>query len=399
MKNKLWQVGDVRLQKLVEAYTVAGDYALDQILLPYDIKASKAHADMLHSIGVLTLAEADKLTSALDDLLKLWEEGKFRVKKEQEDGHTAIEAYLTEKLGDVGKKIHTGRSRNDQSLAMTRLYLKDALSEVNVIAEGLVKTLNEAATKAGDTPMPGYTHTQKAMPTTVATWLGSYADAFADVQKLIESTRDIIDQNPLGSAAGFGVSLPLDRDKTTKALGFKKTQTNPMYCGLSRGLFELLAVQTLNPLMILSGKFAQDMILFTAQEFDLFGLSDSFTTGSSIMPQKHNYDLFEIMRATANTFGSHVQQLQSIVAGVGSGYHRDLQLTKTIAYSAFSSTKNTLELLGLAVANLQLHKDKLKAAITPEMLSVVEINKLVDQGIPFRDAYQQVKAKLEKKKN
>lgn len=242
--------------------------------------------------------------------------------------------------------------------------------------------------------MPGYTHTQKAMPTTVGTWLNSYADAATDTTALIDAALQIIDQNPLGSAAGFGSALPIDRSFTTATLGFAKTQDNPMYCGLSRGMFELIAVQSLAPAMLLAGKFAQDMLLFTTQEFNFFGLPDSFTTGSSIMPHKHNYDVFEIMRGHAHAFPSYCQQLYAIAAGNGSGYNRDLQLTKRITLSAFDTALGTCNALALCVSNLTIHDKVLQSAMTEELLTVAEIDKLVQQGIPFRDAYTQVKESL-----
>ncbi len=395
--SKLWQVsGNVKLHPLVEAYTIGQDYLSDQQLLGYDIVASKAHAEMLQSIGVLSREESVKLTAVLDELYNKWEHGNFVIEQHQEDGHTAIEQYVIDQLGDIGKKLHTGRSRNDQSLVMTRLYLKHSLGQALELTSRLADVFNQTADKAGNTVMPGYTHMQKAMPTTVAIWLTSFADGFSDLRGLLEAIRDIIDQNPLGSAAGFGVSLGIDREHTTKSLGFKKTQNNTMYCGLSRGLFELLSVQALSPLMVLSGKFAQDMLLFTTEEFGFFSLPASFTTGSSIMPHKHNYDVFEIMRGNAHAFGSYVAQLQSISGSIGSGYQRDLQLTKAITLQAFLIAMTTLEVLYEAVSSLKIHRVKLAASITPEMLSVSRINKLVEQGVPFRDAYNQVKLELHK---
>lgn len=395
MKAKLWQTSTTGLlHPLVEAYTVGDDYKLDQQLLGYDILASKAHASMLASIGVLTKAELKKLIVALDNLNEEWASGVFKISQSDEDGHTAIEQYLTDKLGPIGKKIHTGRSRNDQALVMLRLYLKDNLEQVAFLNQDLVDAFNMAGKKAGKTPMPGYTHSQKAMPTTVATWLGSFGSAFADSHTILDATLTLIDQNPLGSAAGFGVSLPIDRDFTTESLKFQKTQSNPMYCGLSRGLFELQAVQALNPLMILAGKFAQDMLMFTTQEFSFFSLPDNLTTGSSIMPHKRNYDLFEIMRGQSHAFSAYAQQLQAIASGTGSGYNRDLQLTKGITLKAFEVAKNTLEVMALAVTQLKIDKVKLEAAMTEDLLTVTEINKLVQNGMPFRDAYVEVKQRL-----
>ena len=395
--NKLWQEDNAAaLNPLVEAYTVGNDYQQDQQLLGYDIQASRAHASMLQSIGILSREELLELQAALDELLRVWTDGKFMIEQQQEDGHTAIEQYLTEKLGDTGKKLHTGRSRNDQAAVMMRLYLKDNLRQTLVLTEKLVKAFAKAAAEAGSTPMPGYTHMQKAMPTTVAVWLNSFGDGFSDSRKILQATLEVIDQNPLGSAAGFGVSVGIDRAHTTKTLKFGKIQENTMYCGLSRSLFELLAVQALTPLMVLAGKFAQDMLLFTTEEFDFFSLPASFTTGSSIMPHKHNYDLFEVMRGNAHSFTSYTGQLQAISVGMGSGYQRDLQLTKATTLHTFSIAKSTLEVLTLAVSSLQINQKQLAGAITGEMLSVNAINKLVEEGMPFRDAYNKVKLELHK---
>lgn len=392
MANKLWQsTATGSLHPAIEHYTVGNDQVLDQELLGYDITATKAHAHMLLSIGVLTAAEYKKLARALDMLMKDWKSGVFRVTSEHEDGHTAIELYLTEMLGPIGKKVHTGRSRNDQALVMMRLYLKDQLIQTEAALTEVVAAYSKKIKHVGNQQMPGYTHTQKAMPTTVAMWLGSYHDAFKDLQHYVHHTIQSIDQNPLGSAAGFGVTLPLDRAMTTKELGFKKVQQNPMYCGISRGVFELMAVQSLNPLVTFAGKFAEDMLLFTSQEFSLFSLPVNMTTGSSIMPHKRNYDVFEIMRATAHAFPNYTLQLQAVATGVGSGYHRDLQVTKQVTLDAFGHALETLHVLTVCVNALTPNTEKLNAAMTAELYTVAEINKLVEQGVPFRDAYLQIK--------
>ena len=393
--NKLWQASTAStLHPAIEHYTVGDDQLLDQKLLGYDITATRAHAHMLSTIGVLSDDEYQQLAHALDRLHTDWQQGDFVVDDRFEDGHTAIELYLTERLGDIGKKVHTGRSRNDQALVMMRLYLKDQLQCVATALAATVDAYRTQQRQFADLPMPGYTHTQKAMPTTVSTWLESYGDAFANLTSYVDASLAAIDKNPLGSAAGFGVSLPLDRQMTTEELGFAQVQENPLYCGLSRGTFELIAVQALNPIMVFAGKFASDMILFTTQEFNFFALPASMTTGSSIMPHKRNYDVFEIMRARAHGFAHHTFQLQAVSTGVGSGYHRDLQLTKHVTISAFEIAIETLEVLALCVAHLTPHEDNLRAAMTDELYTVAEINKLVEQGIPFRDAYRQVKQRL-----
>lgn len=394
-KTKLWQTDkDSSLHPLVEDYTVGNDQQLDQKLLGYDIQASIAHAQMLYSIGILKKNEAVKISNCLSELKILWEQDKFTIKSEHEDGHTAIEDYLVEKLGNTGKKIHTGRSRNDQVLVMLRLYMIEQLNEIDRLCELVCKALENKIQKHGNQPMPGYTHMQKAMPTTLAVWLGSYLDGFRDMQKLIAASQEILDQNPLGSAAGFGVSIELDKQMTADLLGFMKVQENPMYCGLSRGLFELVVVQGMHPIMVLAGKFAQDMLLFTTQEFAYFSLPDAFVTGSSIMPQKKNYDLFEVMRGNAHKFSGYIVQLSAISGGIGSGFQRDLQLTKPILIEATEVTITTLNVLTKSINSLMVHEDNLSGAITEEMKSVEKINQLVMQGVPFRDAYQKVKKNL-----
>lgn len=390
--NKLWQsTATGTLHPLIEAYTIGDDQVLDQMLLGHDITATKAHAHMLEKIGVLTHEEYRQLADALDELLHKWQQGEFQLTAEHEDGHTAIELYLTEKLGPIGKKVHTGRSRNDQALVMMRLYIKTELETVVDKLQAVAQAYAGKIASIGQTEMPGYTHTQKAMPSSVGMWLGSYHDAFSDLRQLVTHSIAAIDQNPLGSAAGFGVTLPLDRQMTTDELGFATIQENPMYCGLSRGIFELIAVQALNPIMTFAGKFAEDMLLFTSQEFNYFKLPVTMTTGSSIMPHKRNYDVFEIMRATAHAFPNYAFQLQAIATGAGSGYHRDLQLTKKITMDAFTSALDTLEVLALCVSELEANTDRLAEAMTDELYTVAKINELVEKGVPFRDAYQQVK--------
>lgn len=395
MKAKLWQTdGMTSLHPTIEAYTVGDDASLDQQLLGYDITATKAHVEMLGESGIIAKAESAVLSNALDELLILWQKGAFLIDNDYEDGHSAIEGYLTQQLGDVGKKVHTGRSRNDQALVMMRLYLLDALERALDKTNAVSQVFSQAAKDAGVIMMPGYTHQQKAMPTTVAMWLGSFADAFLDQTKLIKAARDIINQNPLGSAAGFGNSLPINREKTTNLLGFGSTQNNPMYCGLSRGIFELMAVQSLTPAMAFSSKFATDMLLFTMQEIPFFSLPETMTTGSSIMPHKHNYDVFEIMRGTAHAFAGYSGQLYALTSGVGSGYSRDLQLTKSITLKALHEYETTLDALLITVPAIQINKSALKSAMTDDLLTVAKINELVTQGMPFRDAYVEIKKSL-----
>lgn len=392
--TKLWQTAG-GLHAAVEAYTVGNDPALDTLLLPYDLEGTGAHAAMLVKIGVLEEDEYQQVAQALQDIKALHAKGEFRVTQAQEDCHTAIEQYLTGKLGDAGKKIHTGRSRNDQSLVMLRLYMKDVLAALEDQLKELSKAFAAEAEKTKDIPMPGYTHMQKAMPTKVGTWLGAYGDAFADLAPLVRAVARLIDQNPLGSAAGVGVTgLELDREFTAEKLGFDKVQENPVYSGLSRGYFELMVLQVCELAMTVAGRFAADMLLFTTQEFDYFSLPAEFTTGSSIMPNKRNYDIFEVLRGNAKIVAGYSSQVQAVIGGIGSGYQRDLALTKEPLIKGAELTKNTAELLLHAVPELKVNEAKLKASMTDDLYATEKVYGLVAQGVPFRDAYKQVKDEL-----
>jgi len=389
-KYKIWQTGG-ELHPLVEAYTVGDDYLYDQKLLPYDIRASLAHAEMLKKIGVLSSLELKTAKEGLKKILSEWKSEKFVIMLDQEDGHTAIEQYLTENYGDVGKKIHTGRSRNDQALVMLRLYMKDKLLDIMKLTY-LLENAFEKKANSMKGPMPGYTHMQKAMPTTVARWLTSFADAFKDTGLLTAAVHKVVDQNPLGSASGFGIgNLSLDRKFTAKKLGLKIVQENPLYCGMSRGYFEHLALQAMGNLMIIAGKFANDMSLFTMQEFGFFSLPNGFTTGSSIMPQKRNYDVFEIMRGNVKVFNGYHDQIRNIITALGSGYHRDYQLTKKPLVLGTELCIATLELLIEIVRNLKMNEEKLAGAMTEELYATEKVYELVAEGVSFRDAYMRVK--------
>lgn len=397
---KLWQGSGGGLHPLVEAYTVGEDYRLDgEVLLPYDLKASGAHASMLQKIGVLTAEELQTLKTALTEIEELWKKGEFKVTPSQEDGHTAIEQYITEKYGDVGKKIHTGRSRNDQSMTMIRLYSLEQLREVKALALKLASAAEARLPKLNDVAMPGYTHMQRAMPTSVGTWLGSFAQGWKDAAKVLDGAISVLDQNPLGSAAGFGINgLALDRAETTKLMGFATVQSNPMYCGLSRGMFENVALQAMSLPMVLSSRFATDMMMFTQQETLFVALPDNFVTGSSIMPQKKNYDLFEIMRANGKVFGSLQMQIQETIVGLGSGYHRDLQCTKKAFIEACQLATSTLGLLKEVIPVLQVREEKLKVAMTEDLYVTDEVYRLVAKGKAFREAYGEAKEAFFKRK-
>ena len=390
--TQIWQTQDGKLNPQVEAYTVGDDYILDAALAKYDVKASLAHAKMLHSMKVLSDSDIASIKEGLSKLTHKIDNKEFTIEPSQEDCHTAIEEYLTENYGEVGKKIHTGRSRNDQSMVMMRLYMKDILDDMQKALDSLVIAYEDTSKKYIDVAMPGYTHMQKAMPTSVGVWLGAYKEGFKDVSVLISNTKNYIDQNPLGSASGFGISnFAMDRDITTKELDFAKTQENPMYCGYSRGLFENVVLQALSPAMIISAKFANDMLLFTTSDFGFLALPPEFTTGSSIMPQKRNYDVFEIMRGNTKVYHSLQQQIQDIILGIGGGYQRDLQLTKEPFINAVEICKQTLDLLTLMVPKIMVDKDKLATAMIDDLFVTNKVYDLVNDGMSFRDAYIKVK--------
>jgi argininosuccinate lyase len=391
-KNKLWQTSKEDTHPLVEVFTVWDDYLFDQVLLPYDIKASKAHAHMLVKIGILTQQEGKSAINGLDDILQQWENNTFIIQKNQEDCHTAIEQYLTENYGDIGKKIHTWRSRNDQAMVMMRLFMKQKLQETEKLLVKLINAFEKKVLKIGNIPMPWYTHMQKAMPTSVWVWLDSFAASMRDMLPFLKTTIHLIDQNPLGSASGFGIqNFELDRTYTTKQLGFHHVQENPMYCGLSRGYFENIVLQTLSQMMVISGRFSSDMLQFTTQEFNFFSLPDKYTTGSSIMPQKRNYDLFEIMRANVKVYQAYQSEIQNITSSIGSGYQRDLQLTKKPCIQGINLCMITIEVLIDIINELHIHNDQLEKSMTQDLFATHEVYELVKKGNSFRDAYGEVK--------
>ena len=398
--KKIWDRGvakktDSKTSQVVEDYTVGIDYLLDLELLPYDIMASMAHAKMLHKIKILNSQELKTLITGLNKILSLSKVGKFKIDKSQEDGHTAIEAYLTEHCGIVGKKVHTGRSRNDQALVTVRLFSKEKLLEIKKQVEDLIKALEGQIKKQGKIKMPGYTHMQRAMPSSVGMLLASYHDSLEDDLILIDAISKIIDQNPLGSAAGYGENiLGLDRKFTTKELNFKRVQENPIYCALSRGKFENLVLQAISSVMFDIGKIASDLLLFTTKEFDFFTLPDSFKTGSSIMPQKKNYDVLELIRGNIAMGNGYQHQIENVIKNLFSGYNRDFQLTKEPYIKGMKLALDTIRVMTLVVKNLEAKKKNLESACTPELYATDEALRLVKKGKSFREAYQEVKEKF-----
>ncbi|MFA7278282.1 MAG: argininosuccinate lyase [Candidatus Gracilibacteria bacterium] len=390
--KKLWQKSDNHIiDTNIESYTIGNDYLLDMDLVSYDIQGSRAHARGLQKIGILTPHELILLENGLDVILELWKKGEFVIAREQEDMHTAIEDFLTTTCGEVGKKIHTGRSRNDQILVALRLFSLDKLKAVFSLFEGLIQAFDIAAKKYTSFNMPGYTHMQRAMPTTVEVWLGAYHDALIDDVIFLKSVGEILNQNPLGSAAGYGENiLGIDREFTAKELGFLNVQKNPIYCAMSRGKFELMMMQALSQIMMDLGKFASDLLLFTTKEFRFFDLPESFKTGSSIMPQKKNFDVLELMRGNVAIFNGYVSQIQELIKNLPLGYNRDFQLMKEPFLKGVKLAIDTITIAEKVASNLQVNREILEQACTPDLYATDEAYRLVKNGMPFRDAYREI---------
>ena len=393
MKSKLWQTTSP-LDSLIEKFTVGDDYIVDKAFLRYDIEASRAHAKMLAKIGVITDDELKMALTGFDEILDKHEKGEFNIDPSQEDSHTAIEWYLTEKFGDVGKKIHTGRSRNDQSLTMIRLFLKENFEESLLLISDCIGAFQS---RMSEPPlvMPWYTHWQKAMPTTTHMWLQSFYDALCDVEWVLAWLRRVFDQSPLWSAAGFWIeSFPNDRAYSASLMGFSRVQENPMYCGLSRWLFEYELLSQLGSVLLIISRFNTDILLFTTSEFWYISLPDTMTTGSSIMPQKRNYDVCELVRAKISVYFGYVDQIRNIYTHLMSGYQRDLQMTKSLLLNAINIWSDIVEVSTLVVSSLQFHQQSLEKSLTHDLYATNEVYKLVAEGTPFRDAYKSIKWKL-----
>ena len=387
MTDFLWQKADVNVDERVMQFMAGEDVHLDREIFRHDLRASRAHAEALARIDILSDDECSALCTALDRLAEAFVRGDFTLDARFEDGHSAIEAFLIQTLGDVGKKIHTGRSRNDQVLVATRLYLIDALDELKTSCLACAETLLDRAHADPDTPMPGYTHLQHAVVSSTGHWYAGYAEAFLDNATLARDTRAWISTNPLGTAAGYGVNLPLDRDYTTQALGFARTQLNPMYAQNSRGKFELQALNALGQALLDLRRIAWDLSLFCAPEFGFVALPDRFTTGSSIMPNKRNPDLIELLRASYGVVAGARVELESVLS-LPSGYHRDLQVTKAPLIRATRHGLTALSLLDDLVGTIQFQSQALRDGIEPDMFATdLALQKAAD-GVPFRDAYR-----------
>ncbi|MCF6167377.1 argininosuccinate lyase [Lutibacter sp.] len=384
---KLWDKG-FSTDKKIDLFTVGNDRELDLVLAKYDVIGNIAHAKMLHKIGLLTATEIKALETELNAILKTIENGKFTIEDSFEDVHSKIEFLLTEKLGDTGKKIHTARSRNDQVLVDVHLYLKDALTEINDEVDDLFELLIKLAKQYKNVLLPGYTHLQVAMPSSFGLWFSAYAETLIDDIYFLKAAYKVADQNPLGSAAGYGSSFPIDRDFTTKELDFETLKFNSVAAQMGRGKLEKSVAFALSSVASTLSKMSMDICLYMSQNFSFISFPDELTTGSSIMPHKKNPDVFELIRGKCNKLQALPYEFTLITNNLPSGYHRDLQLLKEGLIPSFSTLKSCLEMLTYSLKNIQVKTNIVEDEKYLYLFSVEEVNKLVQSGVPFRDAYK-----------
>jgi argininosuccinate lyase len=388
MSDLLWQKPGIAVDPALQSFLAGDDVVLDREFFLHDITASRAHAEGLQRIGILSSDELAALQAELDMLAADFRSGAFVLDARYEDGHSAIEARLVERLGDAGRRIHTGRSRNDQVLVATRLWLKDKLTQLAALCRDVARVA--LARAEGDTglPMPGYTHLQRAVVSSAGMWWTCWAEAFIDNCERAIATRAWIDANPLGTAAGYGVNLPLDREFTTAALGFARMQVSPVYAQLSRGKFELAALEAMASAMLDLRRLAWDLSLFTTAEFDFVALPARYSTGSSLMPNKRNPDVIELMRGSyASVAAARCEIEQSL--SLPSGYHRDLQVSKGALFHGFGKGLAVLGLLPELMRELAWKPGPMRAGLDRSMYATDLAVDLARQGMPFRDAYRQ----------
>lgn len=387
LNMKLWDKG-TSINKAIEDFTVGKDRELDLYLAPHDVLGSMAHVIMLESAGLIEKDELPLLLLELKKLYKAAQNGELVIEDGIEDIHSQVEYLLTEKLGDLGKKIHSGRSRNDQVLLDLKLFTRDAIQEVVENTSGIITILLSRAKETKNVLMPGYTHLQVAMPSSFGLWFSAYAESLTDDLELLHAAYKITNQNPLGSAAGYGSSFPLNRQLTTDLLGFENMNYNVVYAQMGRGKVEKIVSFALANLAATLSKLAYDVCLFMSQNFNFVTLPDEFTTGSSIMPHKKNPDVFELIRARCNKIQGIPAQIGSVINNLPSGYFRDLQMVKEVFLPAFEEVNDCLTIAGVALQEMKVNKKILDDPKYDYLFSVEEVNRLVLKGIPFRKAYK-----------
>ncbi len=392
---KLWEKS-TQVNEKIEKFTVGRDREMDIHLAKYDVLGSMAHIKMLESVGLLGKDELESLLSELKNIYSVVEKGDFIIEEGVEDVHSQVELMLTRKLGDVGKKIHSGRSRNDQVLVDLKLFTRSEIEKLVEAVSTLFDVLIEQSNKYKDVLMPGYTHLQVAMPSSFGLWFGAYAESLADDLQLLLAAWKVTNRNPLGSAAGYGSSFPLNRQMTTDLLGFDTMNYNVVYAQMGRGKMERTVSTALAGIAATVAKLAFDACMFTSQNFGFIRLADEFTTGSSIMPHKKNPDVFELTRAKCNKIQAIPQQITLIINNLPSGYFRDLQIIKEVFIPAFEDLIDCLEMTAMMMDKIEVNREILSDAKYDYLFSVEEVNRLVLSGVPFRDAYKQVGLSIEK---
>lgn len=393
--KKIWQKDNNATNILVNTFTVGKDLDFDERLAKYDVKGSMAHCKMLSEVGIISVEESEQMLFVLAKILEDIENGIFEIDKNAEDIHSQIESILIEKLGGTGKKIHTARSRNDQVLLDIKLYLLDEIREITTLTDEFFQILIKLAEQHKNVLLPGYTHLQIAMPSSFGLWFGAYAEALLDDIEMLFSVKNIINKNPLGSAAGYGSSFPIDRESTTYNLGFQSMNYNSVYAQMTRGKSEKILSMAMATLAGTLGKFSYDVCLYLSQNFDFISFPKEFTTGSSIMPHKKNPDIFELVRARCNRIQSLPNEFILLTNNLPSGYYRDMQLTKEILFPAIDSLKECLEILNYTLPNIQVKDGILEDEKYKYLFSVEKINEEVKNGSSFRDAYIKVGQEIE----
>jgi len=392
--SKLWQKNN-KVATSVEQFTIGNDQAMDLYLAAYDVLGSIAHTTMLSEVGLLTRDEQVQLKKELVEIYGLIQSGNFKLSEGVEDIHSQVEMLLTEKLGDIGKKIHSARSRNDQVLVDLKLFLRAELIDLSKSVSTLFHLLQTKSEQFKNDLLPGYTHLQLAMPSSFGLWLGAYAESLVDDMTMLEAAFKIVNKNPLGSAAGYGSSFPINRTRTTELLGFDTLNYNVVYAQMGRGKAERVTATALANFADTLSKLSMDACLFMNQNFGFIKFPEELTTGSSIMPHKKNPDVFELIRSYCNRIKALPNEIMMMTTNLPSGYHRDLQLLKEHLFPAFHQLKNCMEMASLMIENMEVKKDILEDRQYQFLFSVEEVNKLVNEGMPFRDAYKKVGIAIE----
>lgn len=387
---KLWQKSSSSINKEIERFTIGKDKEMDLFLAKHDVLGTLAHIKMLESIDLLTHNEWEILTQALQTIYREIEAGNFVIEDGIEDVHSQVESLLTERLGDIGKKIHSGRSRNDQVLVDLKLFIRHELQDIVAHVQPLFDLLIAQSNKYKDVLLPGYTHYQVAMPSSFGLWFGAYAESLVDDMILLQAAYKVANKNPLGSAAGYGSSFPLKRQMTTDLLGFEQLNYNVVYAQMGRGKTEKVVASALASIASTLAKLSQDVCLYISQNFGFISFPTQFTTGSSIMPHKKNPDVFELIRAKSNKIIALPTQIALITANLASGYHRDLQMIKESFLPVFQELKDCLSIATSALAAIEVKENIVKDKMYQYMFSVEVVNKSVLDGMPFRDAYKKI---------